>query len=266
MKSKCYFAFTFSFIDKIPKTQILKILTKLINCYIIIIYIKIIIYNERGFNMEENGNDIQNIDEQNDFKNVEGFENTNPINDSSTEVKSKKKLFMVIIIIVAVLAVLLIFNAIFNSPKAKSKKVVKDYIKAISNADLKKIMKLTEPYGVYVLESLDEDDYDDFWKEYKEFVKEKDDEYEDIKDNWEEKQDKDEIEESQEDLEDLMDDISIKVKKIVSVKKEGKNLYRVKVKIESKQDKEKAETANQIFYVMKKGFKYYVIGGDFLGL
>ena len=75
--------------------------------------------------------------------------------------------------------------------------------------------------------------------------------------------DKDEIKDLEDSIEDLLDDYTIKVKKIVSVRKEGKNLYRVKAKIEAKEKGEKGDTSNQVFYVMKKGFKCYVVGSDF---
>ena len=219
--------------------------------------------SERGLKMEENGKEenVENQENVNNVVNVETVEENNPINDSSKNVKNKKKFLIVFIIVI--IAILVIFNVIFNNSKAKAKSAVKDYIKAIGKGDIKKVMKLTDPYGLYVFNNLDEDDYEDFWKEYKEFTKEKDEDYEDVKDEWEDYQDKDEIKDLEDSIEDLLDDYTIKVKKIVSVRKEGKNLYRVKAKIEAKEKGEKGDTSNQVFYVMKKSFKCYVVGSDF---
>ena len=67
----------------------------------------------------------------------------------------------------------------------------------------------------------------------------------------------------EDELEDQFEDYTIKVKKIISIKKEGKNLYKVKAKIEVKEKGEKAETNNQEFYVMKKGMSCYVVDAGF---
>ena len=131
----------------------------------------------------------------------------------------------------------------------------------MNKGDVKKMIKSTDPYGTYVFGKLDKDEYEDFWNEYKDFIKEKDDDYDEVKENYEDSLDKDEIKDAKDSLEDLMDDTSIKVKKISSVKKVGKNLYKVKAKIEVKYDDDK-KTESQDFYVMKKGLNCYIVSSE----
>lgn len=131
------------------------------------------------------------------------------------------------------------------------------------------MMNCVEPYGTQVLSDLDEEDYEDFWTEYKEYLKS--DEYEEFKEEYEdEKEDTlDEMQESFDDMkEELKDDdikYSMKVKEIKSVKKEGKNLFKVKAKIEVEYDDEE-DSSTMTFYVMKKGTKCYIVGGDYSSL
>lgn len=196
-------------------------------------------------------------------ENVENVENVETSNVTSEETKKggflKNKKMLIIVAIVAVIAIIILFN-VFGNTKGKAKNVVKQYVKAMDNCDAKKMIKLVDPYGAYVFGKLDEDDYEDFWDEYKEFVKEKDDDYDDVKESYKESLEKDNIKDAKEALEDIFDDAKIKIKKISSVKKVGKNLYKVKAKIEMKSDDDK-ETESQDFYVMKKGTSCYIVSG-----
>ena len=129
----------------------------------------------------------------------------------------------------------------------------------MNKSNVKKMLKTVDVYGAYVFGNLDEDDYDDFWDEYKDFLKS--DDYDDYKDKWEDNEEK-----TIETLEDTFDeykseDSSIKVKEFKSVKKVSKNLYKVRVRLEIKEDDEKSKE-NATIYVMKKGTKCYIIGGD----
>ena len=206
--------------------------------------------------MEEN----ENVEQVESTETVEA-EVTNEANNGVAEnkvvkfLKEKKK--WLLIGVIAIIAICVIYNVFFNV-KAKAKKVVKQYIAAVNKADAKKLIKLSDPYGVYVFGTLDEDEYDDFWKEYKDFIKEKDDDYDDVKDDYEDSLDKDSIKKAKENLEDMMEDRSIKVKKIKSVKKEGKNLYKVKAKIKAVEDDDE-RTSDMEFYVMKKGLNCYIV-------
>ncbi len=201
---------------------------------------------------------------------VEGGQNTETPNyndysgnanggDGSAVKPDKNKIVLIVAIVIAVVAVCLIFNMFLN-PKAGAKRAVKQYISAFNSANVKKMLKLTDPYASYVLGTLDEDEYDDFWDEYKDFIKDEDDTYDRLKDAYEDSLDSDEIDEAKESLEDLMEDKSIKVKEIKSVKKESKNLYKVKAKLTLKDDDDK-DSATANFYVMKKGMSYYIVSG-----
>ena len=211
--------------------------------------------------MEENGNfeneNVNQVETNEVFEaeTINGNENNGKENNVIKFLKEKKKLLVIIVIAIIIICVL--YNMFFNV-KSKVSNVVKQYVSAVSKLDAKKIVKLTEPYGTYVLAKLDEDDYEDFWDEYKDFVKEKDDDYDDVKDEYEDSLDKDALEDAKEDLEDLMDDRTIKVKKIKSVKKVCKNLYKVKAKIKATDGDDEA-TNDMEFYVMKKGLKYYIV-------
>lgn len=189
------------------------------------------------------------------------------VNDTTSEnvggTKSKTTK-IIICAVVVIIAIVVVFNVFFNT-KGKAKSVVKDYIKAFSKVDVKKMIKLQDPYGSYVFNKLSKDDYDDFWEEYQEFVKEKDDDYDEVKESYEESLEKDEIDDVKDEIKDYLEDedISIKFKSISSVKKEGKNLFRVKAKVEFKKDDEK-KTKTLTFYVMKKGLSCYIVDEEFL--
>ena len=160
--------------------------------------------------------------------------------------KSKRNL--IIGIIVAVIVVVLICTAFIGSPK----KAVKNFCSAMNS----KMFDNIDMAGMYVFAQLDEDDYDDFWDEYKEFTDS--DEWEDLKDEIDEEKD-----DAFEKLDDALDDadVKVKIKKFKKVKKLGENLWEVKAQFETKVDGDK-ETNTSSYYVMKKGGKYKIVGGD----
>lgn len=181
--------------------------------------------------------------------------------NEGTEKKGLKNIKNLIILIVIIIIAIIVLISVFGNSKQKAKNVIKQYVKAMNKSDVKKMIKLSDPYGEYVFSNLDEDEYDDFWDEYKDFVKEKDDDYEDVKEEYEESLEKDNIEDAKETYEDFMEDTTIKLKKFSSVEEVSKNLYKVKARIESKTD-DKKDTNSFKFYVMKKGSKCYIVGSE----
>ena len=165
-----------------------------------------------------------------------------------------KKHRKVLIGIVVVILALVVLSNVFLGGK---KRVVKNLVNALDNANAKKAVKCIDVAGYNVLSGLDEDDYEDFYDEYKEYLDS--DEWEEAQEEYEEDLDE-KIEDLQDDLEDS--ESKTKVKKFKKVKKVGKNLYEVKVQLENKDEDGDKETATTEFYVMKKGLKYYVVGGD----
>lgn len=185
-------------------------------------------------------------------ENVE--QNDTIVSETKGGVANKKWLIIFVVIVIA--GIIVLFN-VFCNTKGKAKSIVKDYYSAISKKNAKKMEKTIDPYGSYVFSNLDKDDYEDFWNDYKDFIKS--DKYDDYKDQIEEDKDED-IEDVQEVMDEYLEDVSIKLKSIKEVKKVGKNLYRVKAKVEIKKDDDKS-TKTQTLYVMKKGLKCYIVGG-----
>jgi hypothetical protein len=203
--------------------------------------------------MEENENNVQN-------ENVESTETVNSTVTESTTVNSKMDAFVEIIkakknIIIGVLIVLLVVFLFCKIFVGSPKKEVKSFVSAYNSANVKKMYNKVDWAGYLALKNLDEDDYEDFWDEYKD-VKDSD-EYEDFKETLEENRD-DAIEDLKDELEDL--DYKVKVKKIKKVEKVGKNLYKVKAQLKYEEDDD-TDTDTFTFYVMKKGLKYYMVGG-----
>ena len=111
------------------------------------------------------------------------------------------------------------------------------------------MMKLVDMAGsaVYTEMVFNDDDLEDFYEEYKDYVKS--DEWKDAEEELD-----DFMEDAIDEIEEPDDDEKIKIKKFKDVKKEGKNLWKIKVEVEIDDDDKKLE-----FYVMKKGLKYYIV-------
>lgn len=196
--------------------------------------------------------------------------NETPINDGASENNEKNgsKKALIIGIVVVVIVAIVLFN-IFGNTKGKAKGVVKDFVKAMNSLNAKKMMSCVDPYGAQVFSELDEEDYEDFWDEYKDYLKS--DDYEDFKEEYEEEKDdqlddlQDMFDEQKEEIKDDDIDYSVKLKEFKSVKKVGKNLYKVKAKISMQYDDDK-DSKTMEFYVMKKGLSCYIVGGDYSSL
>ena len=197
-------------------------------------------------------------------QNVENVVTNEAASETTSELNEKKGLKntknLIIIAVVAIIAIVVLVS-IFGNATGKAKGVVKQYVKAMNKLDIKKTITLTDPYGSYVLSYLDKDEYDEFWDEYKDFIKDKDDKYDDVKESYEESLEKDNIKDAKDSLEESMEDTTIRLKKISDVEKVGKNLYKVKARIEVKNDDNK-KTETEKIYVMKKGMKCYIVGID----
>jgi hypothetical protein len=165
--------------------------------------------------------------------------------------KAKKKLIAIVAIVIIVIAI--IVDIATTSPK----EAVKKFISNLNSGKSEKAFKYIDYAGSYVFSDLDDDEYDDFWENYKEFLD--DDDYDDYMDNIKEYMDDDFYEDMDDEIKDS--ETSIKLKKIESVKKVGKNLYCVKAKIKIKDDDD-TKTKTVKFYVMKKGTKSYIVGSN----
>lgn len=192
--------------------------------------------------MEENNNNVNNVENSTE----------NTTNKVVETLKAKKNL--IIGVIVVLLVVFLGSNIFLDSPK----KSVKKFYSAMNSGKSKKMLKEVDWAGVYTFAQLDEDEYEDFWDEYKEYTDS--DEWEEVKEELD-----DNLDDLYEELDDSMEDseAKYKVKKITKVEKVGKNLYKVKAKIEMKEDDDK-ETETITHYVMKDGLNYYIVGGGML--
>jgi len=151
----------------------------------------------------------------------------------STGSSKKTNLPLIIGAIVGIVAVVIIAILLLSGGH---KAAVKDYCKAFSKFNAKKVVKTIDPIGSevwedYDAEDFDKDDYDDFIEDYKDAKKDMDvDEV------------KEEKTESLEEMFEYMDDeykkFSLKVKKFEDVEKLGKDLYKVDAKIEMKAETE----------------------------
>lgn len=148
--------------------------------------------------------------------------------------------------IVVVLVAVILLSSLFGGGK---KGVIKDYVKAYNKGNGEKMMKLVDMAGsaVYTEMVFNDDDLEDFYEEYKDYVKS--DEWKDAEEELD-----DFMEDAIDEIEEPDDDEKIKIKKFKDVKKEGKNLWKIKVEVEIDDDDKKLE-----FYVMKKGLKYYIV-------
>lgn len=196
--------------------------------------------------MEENENKENNVQE------TVSNETTNSTVNNSILSKIKEKKGLILGIVVAVIAVLIVIDILFTSPK----EAVKKYISLNNSAHTKKADKYYDYAGAHVFAGLDKDEYEDFWEEYKEYKKS--DEWEEYKEDLEDRHDDEYYEEQDEDIKDS--DYKIKIKKINNVKKVGKNLYRVSVTLEMKDEDDEKDTKTIKYYVMKSGLKSYVVG------
>lgn len=160
----------------------------------------------------------------------------------------------VLIGVVVVILALVVLSNLFLGGK---KRVVKKFVNALDDAKAEKAIKCIDVAGYMVLSDMDKDDYEDFYDEYKDYVDS--DDWEETQEDYEEDLD-DKIESFQDDLEDS--ETKTKIKKFKKVEKVGKNLYEVKVQLESKDEDGDKNTDTTTFYVMKKGLSYYVVGGD----
>lgn len=210
--------------------------------------------------MEENENkavEAENIKENNSNQNEDvikegaGSSKKIDINKIFEFLKAKKKIILGIII--AIVVVIVVLNLIFVSPK----EAVNKFVKSLNSKNVEKAYNYINPYGFYVFDSLDEDEYDDFWSEYKDFKDS--DEYQDIVDEYNDIMEDMDFDEINDYLDDY--DFSIKVNKINKVKKVSSHLYRVSAKIEISADDEE-ESGTVYFYVMKEGTKSYIVGID----
>lgn len=177
--------------------------------------------------MEENQNQNENAQTVDTSSNVSGAEK----NVIVETIKAKKKLIS--IVVVAVIALLIILDLLIVSPK----ETVQKFVKALNKPDVKKAFSYMDYAGVYVLEDLDEDDYEEMMEYMEEYMDE--DFYDDMNEE--------------------IEDYTIKVTKITKVKKVAKNLYEVKAKLKmiDEDGEDKKPTAK--FYVMKKGLKSYIV-------
>lgn len=160
-------------------------------------------------------------------------------------------------IIVAALAIILVVFFMFFTRSAKS--TVKDYMKAMEKCDAKKVMAIMDFEGTAAFSNSKRDlsDFDDQYEKIMDKIKEMD---KDEKKAYEETKDK--LEERLQKLLDEAKDQKIKytVKNIKTEKVDGsKKLTKVTcdIKMKSKDDEDTAEDVS--FYVMKKGFKYYIV-------
>ena len=191
--------------------------------------------------------------EENENVEVNETVENNVVSDKLGWLKNKKGI--IIAVVIALVAICVIFNVFFNT-KGKAKSLIKDFCKSLEKGKYEKALKMIDPVGMYAFAELDKDEYEDFWNEYKEFKKS--DEWEDAKEEW------DELLEQAKDAEEDFDKdeaMKIKVKKFKDVKKVGKNLYKVKAKIETEVDDEEDSTTTT-FYVMKDGLKCKLVGGE----
>lgn len=168
-------------------------------------------------------------------------------------VKSKKFKVIVIVLIVVILAIIII-NAISGSPE----KTLYKMAELINEGNFSKIMdECVDLDGVYAFATAETKE--DFWTTYKD-LDESDDDYADYLDNIDNYLD-DSIEELENDFEE--EDYEVEIKEIKSSEKVSKNLYKVKAKIKAKSD-DGSDTETFTFYFMKKGLKYYLVGGSIL--
>jgi ElaB/YqjD/DUF883 family membrane-anchored ribosome-binding protein len=225
--------------------------------------------------MEENENnnvqnDVQNVEESTVTSTTDSTEETKTATVENNgnakkfdgkviveKIKVNKKPILIALIVIIVL--LVIYNCFFN-PKTKVKNVVKEYYSALNKGNAKKLLKQVDPAGAYVFSDLDEDDYDDFWDEYKKFCD--DDDYDDFIEDYNDNLE-DEIDSLSDTLENLMDDYSVKVKSIKSVKKVSSHLYKIKVKIETKDEDGDKNVNTVTHYVMVKGLNAYILDSNY---
>lgn len=185
--------------------------------------------------------------------------------ENNVNTNKKNAIIGLVAIVVVVLVVILGINLFMPSPK----KVLKNYCKYISDEEFDKVVELMDFEGLTVLAGLDEDEYEDFNDELKDFKDS--DEYEDFEDSLDDT--KDATIEMLEYSFEYIDEFEVKLKEVKSSEKvKGtKNLYKVKAKVEvtaEYEGEEMDETSTMTFYMMKKGFKYYIVGteGGSLGL
>ena len=175
-----------------------------------------------------------------------------------------KKILSVLLIIVLMMSMLIGLTACGDSDKKEKdssnspEEVAEDFTKALINKKAKKLLDLLDIYGLYVFSDLDRDEYEDFYDEYKDFLKS--DEYDDMKEEWKDEKD-DALESLQDYLDDMNSDAKIKIKKVYESTKVGKNLYKVRIKIEIAEGKDKEAQSTEV-YVMKDDSEYKVVGGD----
>lgn len=158
----------------------------------------------------------------------------------------------VLIGIIAIILVVVLASSLLGGGK---KGVIKDFVKAYNNGNGKKMVKCIDYAGMNVFFEMqwEDEDLEDFYDEYKDFLKS--DDWEDMEEDLDE-----ELEDMEDEVEEPDDDEKIKIKKFKDVKKEGKNLWKIEVEMCYKEDKDDDFDAE--FYVMKKGFSYYIVGMD----
>ena len=160
----------------------------------------------------------------------------------------KKVLLGIVVVIVAIV----LLSALLGGGK---KGVIKDFVKAGNAGNAKKLFKTVDMAGlsVYMQMQFEDKDLEDFYDEYKDYIKS--DDWKDAEEEMDEY-----LEEMSEDMEELDDEDKIKIKEFGDVEKEGKNLWKIETTLVSKEDKDEELDVN--FYVMKKGFNYYIVGID----
>jgi len=165
-----------------------------------------------------------------------------------------------VISIVAVVAVIALIMVIVLSLSGGPKSAVKDFTKAFSKMNAKKVVNSMDLIGadvwyVYDEEDFSKDDYKDFIKDYKE---EKED-----ADLSEEKEDAiEELEEIFDEMKDEVKSFKIKVEEFKDVEKLGKDLYVVEAKInvtgkaKDKDEDDIDETETMTFIIYKNKVIY----------
>ena len=169
------------------------------------------------------------------------------------KVKENKKILLGIVVVI--LAVVLL-SSVFGGGK---KGVIKDFVKAINAGNAKKMFKTIDVAGMSVLTQMssEDEDLEDFYDEYKDYIKS--DEWEEAEEELDEK-----IEELSEEMEKPDDEDKIKIKEFGDVEKEGKNLWKIETTLVSKEDDDDEMEVD--FYVMKKGFSYYIVSMGYFNL
>ena len=196
------------------------------------------------------------------MENNENLGSQEPVSNSNPVKSVNVKLIGIIAVVVAV--ILVVFFMFFTR---SAKSTVKDYIKAMSKADAKKVMALMDYEGAAAFSSTGsysskgytydfekfEDNYDEIMDKMKDMDKDEKEAYKELKEKA--------VDSLQDELDEMKDeDVKFTVKKIKTEKVDDcKKLTKVICDIEVKADGEKETMEDVEFYTMKKGMKHYIV-------